>query len=384
MKVKLYYITKTWLPSNTGGSQMRQKQVEILNNNGFNVVVVTPNYKSREKIITDNLLSFSYKFTRLYSIGQRVGIYEDYLDSWVQKTFLYLKDKIKKNDLIFATSGGELATFKLATLLKEYCKCKLIVNYRDPISYTIVNGLKVDNKFHISRERLEYKYIKDADIISTSSKSIQQNIINKFPSLKEKIINNYFGYMKKIDLDKYKQRDKKSIVIGYGGSFSTTQKPEILSIAYELIKDKSKIKISYIGNYSKYKPLLNYKNAMFNGPFSHKEFVKFMIENVDIGFVSLQNDYFGACVPSKIYEYINLGLPILAALPNGDAKSIIEDNGFGLCYKYDDFKGITNGIERFYRDKDFYDTCKQNILDKKLQWSMDSLFSKLICKIKEF
>ena len=61
----------------------------------------------------------------------------------------------------------------------------------------------------------------------------------------------------------------------------------------------------------------------------HNEFLKFMIENIDIGFVSLANDYLGACVPSKIYEYINLGLPIIGALPNGDGLDIINKNNYG-------------------------------------------------------
>jgi len=383
MRKKIYFVTRTWLPSKTGGSIIRQKQVALLKKANYEVIIVTPKYDNLDSTVTNQIVQLSYKFRKYNSIFQRIGYYEDYLDNWVKKTFNILKNNIRSEDIIFSTTGGELASIKLGSLLKEYSMCSFVVNYHDPISYTLVNGLKVDDKFHVSREQLEYKYIQNADIISTSSRTIQQNIINKFPNLIEKVINNYFGYIENINISNYTQRDENNMIIGYGGSFTTTQRPEILSIAYERVKDQGDIQISYIGNYSKYEPIKKYKDAMFNGPFAHEEFIKFMIENIDIGFVSLQNDYFGACVPSKIYEYLNLGLPILAALPNGDAKNLIEDNGFGLCYKYDDYEGIARGIERFYIDKDFYNNCRNNILKEKEKWSMESLFSEFIDKIKK-
>ena len=383
MRKKIYFVTRTWLPSKTGGSIIRQKQVALLKKANYEVIIVTPKYENLDSTVTNQIVQLSYKFRKYNSIFQRIGYYEDYLDNWVKKTFNILKNNIRSEDIIFSTTGGELASIKLGSLLKEYSMCSFVVNYHDPISYTLVNGLKVDDKFHVSREQLEYKYIQNADIISTSSRTIQQNIINKFPNLIEKVINNYFGYIENINISNYTQRDENNMIIGYGGSFTTTQRPEILSIAYERVKDQGDIQISYIGNYSKYEPIKKYKDAMFNGPFAHEEFIKFMIENIDIGFVSLQNDYFGACVPSKIYEYLNLGLPILAALPNGDAKNLIEDNGFGLCYKYDDYEGIARGIERFYIDKDFYNNCRNNILKEKEKWSMESLFSEFIDKIKK-
>ena len=98
--------------------------------------------------------------------------------------------------------------------------------------------------------------------------------------------------------------------------------------------------IYYIGNSKNYEPLN--KNIHFVD--------EFMCENIDIGFLSLVKDYYGACVPSKLYEYLNLEVPIIAALPEGDALDIINTKSYGKACIYDDIKGLKN-IIKFYKDK---------------------------------
>lgn len=374
----IYYITRTWLPSNTGGSQMRQKQVEILKKSGFNVVIVTPNFKTDEIISTKNIISIPYKFNRIYSFGERIGIYDDYLDIWFKKTFKYLKNIITKNDIVFSTTGGELATFKLGSLLKSTIGCKYIVHYRDPLDYSHIDGRQLDDKFHVDRSKIEYKYIKNADLIYTSSKIIGDNLLKKYKLEKSKIKVNYFGYIEGIELCKKQKRD--FVNIAYAGNMSDTQQPEILSKAVDLVENKDKLKVEYVGNYAKYHPIKLCKNSFtkLSGPYEHKKFIKYMIDNVDVGFVSLKNDYLGACVPSKIYEYINLGLPIIGALPDGDAKKLIEDNGFGFCHHYSDLKGISDSINKMINDEELLSNIRKNIINKREEWSMEYRMKNII------
>jgi glycosyltransferase involved in cell wall biosynthesis len=378
---KIYYITRTWLSSKTGGSQMRQKQVVIYRKEGFDVRIVTPNFLTSDTILTDKVISLPYSFSKIYSLGERIGVLEDYLDPWAKSTIDYLKEIITKEDIIFCSSGGELATYKIGSLLKEKTGCKYIAHYRDPLDYAHINGKQVDNKFHIDRSKLEYRYIKNADAIYTSSNAIKENLLKKYDLKDKKIEVSYFGYIDQVELSEKKQRNYFNIA--YAGSMSDTQQPEILSKATELIENKQKIRLEYIGNSLKYEPLKENEYTKLSGPFAHSEFVRYMIENVDIGFVSLKNDYLGACVPSKIYEYINLGLPIIGALPDGDAKELIESNGFGFCNHYSDLEGIANSIVKLTSTDGLYEKIRGNILKQRDSWSMQNRMQGIIQDLRK-
>jgi glycosyltransferase involved in cell wall biosynthesis len=375
MRAKLYYITRTYYPyQKTGGATMRTGAVKYLQECNFDVIVVMPNYNEREVCIDNNIIKTPFKLNKMcrlyYYFLQSIGFYEDYLDRWVKTTLYYLKNRITKDDVVFATSGGELGTIKLGSILAKFIGCKFIVNFRDPLDFSMVNGKKLSNLPHISRERVEYKYLKNSDLIITSSQVNQKSLQNKYPNLANKIINNYFGYINKIDLNLYEKNQSHKIRIAYVGSISKLQKPESLYQAYKQLGD-SNLEIYFIGNTSNYKPLKNIvnKNVHFIGYLPHNDFLEFMIKNIDIGFVSLSSDYLGACVPSKIYEYINLGLPMIGYLPDGDGKDIINNNGYGLACNYKNRDELVSILKEI-TTRDVIQNFRNNILKDKDGWHM--------------
>lgn len=374
MKLKIYYLTRSYYPYQKGGGPlMRTGALKYLKELGWDVTVVMPNYESKEFKIENDIwqIPFSGKhIQKLASLFERVGIYEDYLDKWVAYAFEYLEDKITKDDIIFATSGGELGMIKLGSLLKGKINCKFVVNFRDPLNYGYMNNLRRDKKPHIGRVKAHEKYIQNADLIITSSEYYADTLKTRFANLADKIHNNYFGYIKEMDLSQYKKQLSGKLRIAYAGMMSSTQKPELLYKAYKSLGSNN-IKLYFIGNRKNYKPLQNIddNNVHFIDFLPHEEFLKFMCENIDVGFVSLVNDYYGACVPSKIYEYINLGLPMLATLPDGDGKEMINEFGFGLACRYDDIDQLSENIKKMLDDKKLIE-YEKNVLEKKLEFSM--------------
>ena len=383
--MRVWFLTRSLSPfQDTGGGQIRKAQVDGLMALGWDIAVVMPEYRKKTITIKDNITMIPmFGKQRILNWMQRIGLLEDYLDYWVNDAYEYMKNRVAKDDIIIATSGGELGMIKLGSLLKIKTNCKFIINFHDPIAYSLVNNLRLDNSFHVSREKVEEKYIKYSDIIITSSNVHKNSLILKYPEISSKIVNIYFGYIKTNNAIKNRKVDNK-INIAYSGNISKLQSPEILYQAYAR-NPIDNINLYFIGNTKGYKPMQNIldKNVHIHNLMPHKEFINFMINNIDIGFVSLSNEYLGACVPSKIYEYINLGLPIIGALPYGDAYNIINDNKYGICVKYNDIVSLSEAISGF-KDVELLNTFRQNILNNKTRWSIDKTidnFNEILMKL---
>ncbi|SHO81445.1 hypothetical protein MNB_SV-15-1300 [hydrothermal vent metagenome] len=266
----------------------------------------------------------------------------------MNEAFYYLKDIAKKEDIVFATSGGELGMIKLGSLLKDRIDCKFVVNFRDPLNYGYMNGLRRDKKFHIGREKAHEKYMTNADLILTSSQYYADVLSDKFTYLSSKIVNNYFGYITKLDIEKYQRKISQKINIAYVGSMGVTQSPELLYKSWKLLDDEG-IELFFIGDISSYKPLqnINDKGVHFINFMPHNDFLKFMCENIDVGF------------------------PMIGALPDGDGRDIINTQGYGLASRYDDVELLSKNIQKI-KNRSYLAGIKKKILDDRDSWSMES------------
>ena len=55
-------------------------------------------------------------------------------------------------------------------------------------------------------------------------------------------------------------------------------------------------------------------------------------------------------IPSKLYQYMGAGNPILGLVPNGDVRNIIEETETGVAVPPDDVQQIKTAISRMYAD----------------------------------
>jgi len=322
-------------------------------------------------MLTQDLIKCPYPKSkiRLAQILERVGYFEDYLDDWVKKSFDCLKDLVEPDDILFATSGGELAGIKLASLLKTHTNCRFVINLHDPVDYTLVAGLKIDRKPHVSRERQERKYFGNTDMVITSSDYNRLSLADKYPELNERIRTSYFGYLSKVEPSHKHDGERLSIV--YGGTFDRNQSPEILA---EAVMDLEGVEAHFVGRHGSYRPLnaarTRPKNFQFHDQMPYPVFLEFMRSQADLGFASLASDYLGACVPSKIFEMINIGLPVIGALPEGDARNLVNSRGFGVALSYDDINGIRNILSDLRDNRNKLADFRQNLLWQRDAWHM--------------
>lgn len=364
---RIFFITRSYGAGSTGGIIIRAGMVRNLEKLGYEVIVVTPNYNTRKIIREKNIVYIPMVTKRIFTSPlERIGLLEDYLDLWIKDVYQYLMSIVKSQDYIFATSGGELGCIKIAGLLKDSIKCKVIANLHDPIDYSYVNGMKIDKLFHVDRERSIEKHLSKMDLIITSSKIHQNALINKYPQLKIKIVNNYFGFVE--NYSNFRSEKHNGVRIGYGGALGWAQNPKLLVKA---IRDIPNVELYIVGNHSKPFRTRSYgKNYKLVQQMNHSDYLKYAQTNFDIGFVSLTREYFGACVPSKIYEFINLAIPILGSLPNGDAMDIINENKFGIACHFRDTEGLHEAAVKL-SDSEFREEIRLNMIKNKCEWAME-------------
>ncbi len=371
----IYYVTRTLLDTNDGGSVIRKGTVTNLINKGYKVIVVAPNYNNNHIIHTKSSIFIPInKNTRILSYAEHIGIIEDYLQFWAKRASKYLKKYVKDDDIVFCTSGGELGTIMLGYYLKKEVSCKFLVNFHDPLGYTTIYGklFKISQKFHVSRDSSERKYLSSVDAIVTSTKFYAESLKKKYPILQNRVYCNYFGY---IDKTIYVSEKKPSnvITIAYGGAMGHLQSPEILAYAS---RGFSNVKVIFIGNVSYFKKFdFSGINVEFYDSMNREAFLQFLSQNVDIGFLSLSGEISNYCIPSKLYDYINIGLPVLASI-SGDSADIINRNDYGLACPYDESK-LRECIRKYSQEKNIITKYKANVLRDKDKWYMGNLISEL-------
>lgn len=378
--MKIYYITRAYVGSSTDSynncSGLRNHYVDLLREK-YNVTVITPNYSTSESLISDELIRFPYQISKKDMVLETLGIKEDYLDSWSEQVSDYLINNISDGDLIFSTIGGELAGIKIAYKVKLKRNVHSIINFRDPVNYTKVYGKYTGGKktkiVHVKRDEMLKKYLSNVDYIITSSNSYKELMVSLLPEKKNHIINNYFGYSKKIEAFHRKLEDK--LVLAYAGTMTNTQGAECFIVHYAGING---VDIKYIGTPTKRIKKLSrkYTNVEILPPMEHKEYLRYMQEKVDIGLVSLMGNQYGACVPSKIYELINLCKPILAILPDGDAKDIINKNGYGLACGVNELELSRCNLNAL-KEVTYFNSVVSNMERDKDKWHSDKLINEV-------
>ena len=88
------------------------------------------------------------------------------------------------------------------------------------------------------------------------------------------------------------------------------------------------------------------KNVVFIPPQPKSEMPRIW-SLCDIALVHLKNNpVFAGVIPSKIFEAMAMGLPVLLAAPDGEATAIVEGNGAGVSVPPEDPAALAAAVRR--------------------------------------
>lgn len=272
-------------------------------------------------------------------------------------------------DLIFATSPpitSAVTAFVCAFLKKK----DFILEVRDLWPDTLVDLKIFKNKliinFLVYIEKILYRKAKlivvvsEAFKIKITDKGVSENKIVTFPNGldKEFVLENVAIKRKNAFREEY-NIPKDKIIVSYVGNVGISQNLKIIIGAAEKIKDNNILFLVVGEGLEKRRLLRLAKEKHLDDKILFldalpRDKIKDIYQLSDILFLQLKDlIIFKRTIPSKIFEYLGSGLPIIYGL-NGIAANILKDSGNGIKIKPECDEDLVGAVKTIKNKYDFY------------------------------
>jgi len=308
----------------------------------------------------------------------------DYISFMVTSFFAGLF--VKRPDVIVATSP-QFFTAVSGWVLSAIKRKPYVFELRDiwPASITAVGAMKKSLVIRVL-EKLEMFLYRRADRIISVTESFKRELGERGIN-KEKIAVVLNG----VDLGQYQPVTTKDaelakkygltdkFVVGYVGTHGMAHGLRTLVDSAELLTANKKIVFLFAGGGSAKSDLDDYV-AERNLPnvVSIKRVPKELMPRLwslcDVSLVHLMNaELFRTVIPSKIFESMGMGLPMIIGVPEGEATRIVRDSEAGIVVLPENSQGIANAVKQLYDDGAMYARCRENSLAAARSYSRESL-----------
>lgn len=297
----------------------------------------------------------------------------------------------RKVDLVIATSpqffcacgGWALSAIK---------RTPFVFELRDiwPASITAVGAMK-DSYVIRMLEKLELFLYHRADCIISVTHSFKKELVARGVD-KEKISVVLNG----ADLSRYKKVENKDselakqygledkFVVGYVGTHGMAHGLENITDVAEMFQDNNDIRFIFAGGGAAKEKVIaaahnkNLRNVIFIDR-QPKEAMPQIWSLCDVSLVPLiNNPLFETVIPSKIFECMAMGLPVIMSVPKGEATEIVEKNNTGLVVEPECKEGIANAIIELYKNPDKKEELKQSSIKSSKVFNREVLANKML------
>lgn len=262
--------------------------------------------------------------------------------------------RLERPDVIVSTSPQFFAAVA-AWALSRVRKIPYVFELGDlwPASIAAVGAMKPNVGLR-AIEWLELKMYRDSTAVIALTHAFKDNLVCRgIPQNKVHVVING------VDLWRYGPRNRNpdlvselgtegKFVIGYVGTHGMAHALKNVIDAAIRLKDEANIHFLFAGAGAERDTLINYarthnlSNVSFL-PAQPKERMPDIWSVCDVALVHLKDTpAFAEVIPSKIFEAMGMGLPILMASPTGEATKIIMDHGVGICVPPEDPNALAN------------------------------------------
>ena len=293
---------------------------------------------------------------------------------------------IKKVDVIVATSP-QFFTAVSGWALSGLRRKPFVFELRDiwPASITAVGAMKKSLAIKYL-EKLEIFLYKRADMIISVTNSFKKELIGRgIAANKIEVVLNG------VDLAQYSPVEEKEIVlaesnnlvgkfvIGYVGTHGMAHALETVVGAAEILKDYEGIRFLFAGGGAA-KPmierLIHSKNLsnVVSLPRQPKSQMPKVWSLCDLSLISLKDAaLFKTVIPSKIFESMGMGIPMIASIPTGEASAILERTKSGVVVAPESPQLLAQEILNLYNNKPKLLSLSKSSAESAVQFSRAKL-----------
>lgn len=276
--------------------------------------------------------------------------------------FFYLLRNVKKGEkILIVTNPAPLLL--LISILKKIKSIELIILVHDVFPENTVPAgiLKPQSLIYQCIKRTFDKAYSGADKLIVLGRDMQKVIENKIKKYKKiskiHIIENWGDIAGIYPVQKEKVFDstfplKDKIVFQYAGNLGRVQGLlELLEIIRKV--DNDKLAFYFVGEGAVKKTMVDYvkryelKNVYFDGSYSREDQL-FVLNKTDVAFISLAEGMFGLGVPSKAYNILASGKPILyIGEENSEIDLLVQEKEVGYSFRHHEKEELIRFFNHF-------------------------------------
>lgn len=299
-----------------------------------------------------------------------IGLLPCYYVNWAWSVWRQRRQLLREPGVIFAVYPV-FSDLLVGYLLSRAYGYPFLVDFRDDFSGVMSRGWR--RFLRGWYRRMEAGLVRQADGVSVTTETLKRDLVSRhgLDADKVSVVFNIVPETARISSEKMdfvKTHAGHQLIVTYAGAISRIQRMEILPLAYARLVQRTpviseRLKVEIFGPDSGYfrrhvRPHL-VEGVDFGG-FLPKLEIDEKQAVADIGFLSLGDATYAYATPTKLFDYIELGLPIVAALPHGAARDIIEGHDLGLVVELGDVEGLADSLERMVDDADLRRRCRDN------------------------
>ena len=177
--------------------------------------------------------------------------------------------------------------------------------------------------------------------------------------------------------------------IVYTGNIGRFQKLETIIDAFRIIPEERPIELVIVGK-GLQESFLKRRSGDRLGKsikfidFQNPRTLNAIIESADLGLVSLLNGVERCAFPSKMFNYLNQGCPVLALMDECFLTRFIEDNDIGFSYRHEDLDFLSSKLIEISSIKDIRSLKKiqiNNVMKVNTNQAIVTKWSELLNKL---